>query len=75
MVRENFTSYSLVLTFKNILSVKTKACAMCTQEAEVLYRVQLTKGKEWVFVCTPCCLLAKTYPQYRYGGTWKGDRH
>lgn len=55
--------------------MKAKTCAMCKQEADVLYRVQLTKGKVWVFVCTPCCLLAKTYPQYRYGGTWKGDRH
>ena len=48
---------------------------MCSQDAAVLYRVQLTKGKVWVFVCTSCCLLAKTNPEYRYGGTWKGDRH
>ncbi len=55
--------------------MKTKPCAMCNQEASVLYRVQLTVEKEWVFVCASCCLVAKTYLHYRYGGTWKGDRH
>lgn len=38
-----------------------------------MYRVQLTKGKVWVFVCQRCCLQAQTLAEYRYGGTWKGS--
>ena len=33
------------------------------------------EGKSWVFVCTSCCIKAKTQPGYRYGGTWQGYRH
>ncbi len=40
-----------------------------------MYRVQLTKGKTWLFVCTDCCNKVKEQTGYRYGGTWKGYRH
>ena len=56
-------------------NMKTKICALCKKEETVLYRVQNTKGKIWIFVCTDCCNKIKTEPSYRYGGTWKGDRH
>ncbi len=56
-------------------NMKTKICALCKKEETVLYRVQNTKGKIWIFVCTDCCNKIKTEPNYRYGGTWKGDRH
>lgn len=46
---------------------------MCAKEGILLYRVQLKKGKVWVFVCPKCCLQAKKTPEYRYGGTWKGS--
>ena len=56
-------------------SMKTKICAICLKEETVLYRVQITKGKVWIFVCTDCCNNVKKEPGYRYGGTWKGNRH
>lgn len=37
-----------------------------------MYRIQLKKGKVWVFVCEKCCEAAKKLAEYRYGGTWKG---
>ncbi len=55
--------------------MKTKVCALCKKEEITLYRVQITKGKIWIFVCTDCCNRVKGEPNYRYGGTWKGDRH
>lgn len=55
--------------------MKTKPCATCKQEHTTLYRVQLQKGKLWVFVCEACCIKAKSNPHYRYGGTWQGYRH
>lgn len=55
--------------------MKTKICASCKTEGCVLYRVQITKGKLWIFVCASCCNKLKTGSNYRYGGTWKGDRH
>lgn len=41
----------------------------------VLYRIQVKKGKTWIFVCDDCIKAHKTNPNYRYGGTWKGKRH
>ena len=55
--------------------MKTKICALCQKEEICLYRVKIAKGKVWIFVCTECCNKAKSEPNYRYGGTWKGDRH
>ena len=55
--------------------MKYKICAKCKKEAITLYRIQITKGKVWIFVCADCCNKAKAEPDYRYGGTWKGDRH
>ncbi|WP_170254788.1 hypothetical protein [Phaeodactylibacter luteus] len=55
--------------------MKTKDCALCGKPGEVMFRVQLGKGKPWVFVCKPCCEAEREKPGYRYGGTWKGARH
>jgi RNase P subunit RPR2 len=52
--------------------MKTKTCHQCHQEYSVMYRIQLNKGKIWVFVCLECSKDAKQIPNYRYGGTWKG---
>jgi protein-arginine kinase activator protein McsA len=55
--------------------MKTKICELCKKEESTLYRIQIQKGKTWIFVCEACCIQAKTQPNYRYGGTWKGYRH
>lgn len=55
--------------------MKTKICALCKVEASVLYRVKLSKGKLWIFICETCCKKVKNDPDYTYGGTWKGNRH
>ena len=55
--------------------MKTKTCTTCKQDFTVMYRVQIRKGKEWIFVCTDCCKKHQSLPEYRYGGTWKGSRH
>ncbi|MEN0051312.1 MAG: hypothetical protein AAF806_29880 [Bacteroidota bacterium] len=55
--------------------MKTKICATCNEEHETLYRVQIRKGKTWIFVCKDCCEEHQQKPEYRYGGTWKGYRH
>ena len=55
--------------------MKTKICERCKIEETTLFRVQIEKGKIWIFVCEACCIVTKTLPNYRYGGTWKGYRH
>jgi hypothetical protein len=56
--------------------LKTKTCAICQEEFEVLYRIQIKKGKLWIFSCKSCLEEQKaTNLNYRYGGTWKGKRH
>ena len=55
--------------------MKTKLCALCNKEQIMLYRVQSEKDKLWVFVCDDCCKRIKNEPNYRYGGTWNGNRH
>ncbi len=55
--------------------MKTKICFICQNEETTLYRIQIKKGKIWIFVCTKCCNKAKDLPMYKYGGTWKGYRH
>ncbi len=52
--------------------MKTKICSRCNAEESVMFRVQLQKGKIWVFVCENCCRIAQKLPNYKYGGTWKG---
>ncbi|MEM1119448.1 MAG: hypothetical protein AAGJ18_03315 [Bacteroidota bacterium] len=54
---------------------KTKTCATCKVEATILFRVQIQKGKTWLFVCKDCCEIHRKGTFYRYGGTWKGSRH
>jgi hypothetical protein len=55
--------------------MKTKICALCEIEDTTLFRVQIQKGKIWLFVCASCCKKVQILPDYRYGGTWKGYRH
>lgn len=55
--------------------MKTKICEICKNEDSTLFRVQVEKGKTWIFVCGICCLKVKDLAHYRYGGTWKGYRH
>ena len=55
--------------------MKSKICELCKVEHTTLYRIQIEKGKIWIFVCTDCCNVQKSNPHYRYGGTWKGTRH
>ncbi len=46
----------------NFSTLKTKICDLCQMKATILYRVQLNKGKGWVFVCTDCCNKVKIEP-------------
>lgn len=55
--------------------MKTKTCATCGKDHTTLFRVQIQKGKVWVFVCEDCCNKHRKGDFYRYGGTWKGYRH
>jgi len=55
--------------------MKTKICATCKEEHTTLFRVQIQKGKVWIFVCKSCCEEHREGVYYRYGGTWKGYRH
>jgi len=55
--------------------MKTKTCEICAREETIAYRIQIEKGKTWIFVCAVCCENAKTKANYKYGGTWKGSRH
>ena len=55
--------------------MKTKICALCKKEDHVMFRIQIKKGKIWIFVCEMCCKKSQSLPEYRYGGTWKGERH
>jgi protein-arginine kinase activator protein McsA len=55
--------------------MKTKPCALCAKEDTTLFRIQIEKGKIWMFVCEACCTKVKENSNYKYGGTWKGYRH
>jgi protein-arginine kinase activator protein McsA len=55
--------------------MKTKICHLCKKEDSVQYRIQIEKGKVWIFVCKSCYEKSQSLENYRYGGTWKGDRH
>jgi protein-arginine kinase activator protein McsA len=55
--------------------MKTKTCELCKLEETILYRIQIKKGKDWIFVCETCCKKSQNLAQYKYGGTWKGKRH
>jgi hypothetical protein len=55
--------------------MKTKICALCKKEDDVMYRIKITKGKLWIFVCEACCKTSQKLVDYVYGGTWKGYRH
>lgn len=63
------------MLIKQEFSMKTKICEICKKEDSTLFRVQVEKGKIWIFVCGICCLKVKGLAHYRYGGTWKGYRH
>ncbi|AFU70026.1 hypothetical protein P700755_003390 [Psychroflexus torquis ATCC 700755] len=55
--------------------MKTKTCAICGLDFGVLYRIQIKKGKAWLFACKTCVEKKQTETHYKYGGTWKGKRH
>ena len=55
--------------------MKTKTCDICNANESVLFRIQIQKGKLWIFVCEACCKKSQDLPNYKYGGTWKGNRH
>lgn len=55
--------------------MKTKNCATCDKEDTVMYRVQITAGKKWIFCCKSCTEKHQSLSDYKYGGTWKGIRH
>lgn len=40
-----------------------------------MFRIQIMKGKEWIFCCRQCTEQHQNGSYYRYGGTWKGARH
>ena len=69
-----FVRRSIILDHK-FATMKTKTCATCQKEDDVMHRVQIQKGKTWIFVCKECCEVHQKKPNYRYGGTWKGYRH
>ena len=52
--------------------MKAKVCALCKIEASLMYRIQIEKGKIWIFVCKDCCIKSQVLENYKYGGTWKG---
>lgn len=55
--------------------MKTKACAACGQASTVAYRVQAPTRAPWIFFCPQCLPKQQAKAGYRYGGTWKGERH
>lgn len=55
--------------------MKTKICALCYAESNVMYRIQTAQTLGWLFVCTDCCKKSQQLDNYKYGGTWKGKRH
>jgi hypothetical protein len=55
--------------------MKLKKCETCSEEVDTAYRIQIKKGKLWVFVCAVCLPVYQAGNFYSYGGTWKGYRH
>jgi len=55
--------------------MKTKECQTCNSLTDTAYRIQIEKGKNWIFVCPDCIKSHQKSDFYRYGGTWKGYRH
>ncbi len=55
--------------------MKSKICNICKTEEIVMFRIQIQVGKNWIFVCKPCCEKSQKLENYKYGGTWKGNRH
>ena len=62
-------------TLLKFYTMKTKTCEICTFESSTMFRIQVTAGKIWIFVCESCCEKSKKVQHYKYGGTWKGKRH
>ncbi|WP_213521101.1 hypothetical protein [Nonlabens sp.] len=55
--------------------MKTKICATCQKQDTLMYRVQIDANKQWVFCCKSCTEQYQSIADYKYGGTWKGNRH
>ena len=53
--------------------MKKKECEKCKNNFRMLFRVQYTPEKKWVFICNDCVIeVRRDNEDYRYGGTWKG---
>lgn len=55
--------------------MKTKICHTCQKDDNVMYRIQFSGSNQWVFCCKSCTQHHQSDINYRYGGTWKGNRH
>jgi protein-arginine kinase activator protein McsA len=55
--------------------MKIKICHLCEAEESTLFRIQIQKGKIWIFVCKSCCEKSQKLADYKYGGTWKGKQN
>ena len=51
--------------------MRKKECEKCKKDFRIMFRVQYTTEKKWVFLCTDCVSEVKRDNEdYRYGGTW-----
>lgn len=54
---------------------RIKACSRCSEIKTALFRVQIEKDGDWIFVCRACLDEVRPKNQnYRYGGTWKSKK-
>ena len=52
--------------------MRVKCCKLCKKDFPVMFRIQYSSTKKWVFTCENCLLDVKeNNSYYRYGGTWK----
>ena len=56
--------------------VREKACDVCGEVSDVLYRIQIDPRQGWLFACPADRrrLEAEHPGGYRYGGTWKARK-
>jgi len=54
--------------------LRRKACDVCGERKETLYRIQTELAGDWYFACPTCRDQRADDPNYRYGGTWKARK-
>ena len=54
--------------------LRRKACDVCGERKDVLYRIQTEPAGDWYFACPSCRNQRADDPNYRYGGTWKARK-